>query len=134
MSKYRTLPDAHVLAQMAKDKTHAQIAAELSAKSGETITRSAVSSALSRAGLSEKKERYSNTVPWNVAGEHDDDWHLRMLRALGRRQAGRELDERTSAKLDHWLAEREKTGTRVTYSRKSGFSLEAREGSELIRS
>ena len=68
--------------------TQAQIAEALTARNGFHVTRSAVSVALSRAGLT-KRVRYSTTLPWTLQARHSDAYDAYMLRLAGRLEAER---------------------------------------------
>lgn len=95
--------------------THAQIAEHVSEQTGERISRSAISSALSRAGLTRETHRYREEVPWRVSTEHLTQYPARMLRLLGRSRAGQELAADERARLDAWLAGLEDRGAVVAY-------------------
>lgn len=124
MPRGRALPPAAQLVKMSQaGLTHAQIAEAISAKTGQKVSRSSVSAALSRAGLVTPKDRYNDTLPWRIAPEHDDDYHARMLRALGARLRGKDLDDKTAKKLDAWLDARRSTKTLVKYDPAKGFDL-----------
>lgn len=104
--------------------THQQIAEYLQQSLGIKVSRSSVSAALSRAGLTEREgQRYKAEIPWRVRGEHLTQYQARMLRLLGRRRAGIELTDDEENRLDAWLealAEREIV---VAYAPQSGGFL-----------
>jgi hypothetical protein len=83
--------------------THQEIATEVERVTGEHVSRSSVSAALSRAGLSKQAQRYDQEIPWRVRVEHMTAYPARMLRLLGRRRAGLELNPHEADRLDSWL-------------------------------
>lgn len=105
MAKPRKLPDNGTLLHWVEDEhlTHQQCADRIYAETGEHVARSAVSAALSRAGVARQKARYQDTLPWRVKVNHLKEYPARMLRLLGRRRAGSELSENESQRLDSWL-------------------------------
>lgn len=90
----------HLLAQ---DLTHQQIADLVSEQVGVRVSRTSVSAAISRAGLSGDGPRYEDVIPWRVKTEHSTHYAVRMLRALGRRRASKPLAGDLDGKLDSWL-------------------------------
>lgn len=83
--------------------THQQIAEHIQATSGVVVSRSTVSVALSRAGLTRDVMRYKQELPWKVKSDHITQYPARMLRLLGRRRAGIKLNEDETDRLDAWL-------------------------------
>lgn len=79
------------------------------------VSRSAVSVALSRAGLTKEAMRYREELPWRVKSEHLTQYQARMLRLLGRRRQGGELTEIQDSRLDSWLEDMEDNGWVVGY-------------------
>lgn len=72
---------------------------------GQQVTRSAVANAMARYGLAEEAPRYNDHVPWRVGALHVTAHPIRMLRLLGRRDTGGELNPREQKMLDSWLSE-----------------------------
>lgn len=111
MAAPRILPPVQDLRRLVEaGMTHAEIADHIHATTGLLVSRSAVSSALSRAGLTDEAPRYRHELPWRVKAEHLTQYQARMLRLLGRRGAGVELSDEEAQRLDAWLdslAERE---------------------------
>lgn len=100
----RLIPDSTELRRLvASGKTHAEIADMVYERTGQRVTRGAVSSAISRAGLSSPANRYKDQLPWRVRIEHSKHYAARMLRLLGRREGGEELSEADDSRLDAWL-------------------------------
>lgn len=122
MPRARILPDAHVLLEKARSGlTHEQIARELSAH-GAPVARSSVSSAISRAQLSERKNRYQDFLPWRLNPAHDDTYIARVLRLAGRRAAGGTLTEAETRRVDAFLTRLKARGVVVTYDYHDGFT------------
>lgn len=104
MARPRKLPDVSELEKLARSgMTHQQIADYVQATTGEPVTRGAVSAALSRAGKSTDKARYLAVIPWRVKIHHLREYPVRMLRLLGRHEAGIPLSGRESQRLRSWL-------------------------------
>lgn len=105
MPPTRVLPDPTELRRLVESgKTHQEIADLVYATTGTPVTRGAVSSAISRAGLSAQGKRYKVTLPWRVKIEHSKHYAARMLRLLGRRLDGEPLHADDETRLDSWLA------------------------------
>lgn len=101
--------------------THQQIVDYISEKHGLKVSRSSVSAALSRAGLTEREGmRYRDEIPWRVKGEHLTQYQARMLRLMGRRRAGMELTEDEESRLDAWLESLEDREIVVAYAPDDG--------------
>lgn len=106
MAAPRLLPPTQELRRLVESgMTHVEIAEHVRKTTGLIVSRSAVSSALSRAGLTTETPRYRREIPWRVAAEHLTQYPARMLRLLGRKRAGvQPLNEDEQARLDGWLA------------------------------
>jgi hypothetical protein len=85
------------------------------AESGEEVSRSAIANAMTRYGLAEDGARYPQEVPWSVNAMHATANPLRMLRLLGRRQSGIELNNREGDMLDRWLSQLDEKDLIVAY-------------------
>jgi hypothetical protein len=102
--------------------THQEIADEVERTTGVHVSRSTVSAALSRAGLVENQRiRYDKEIPWRVKVEHLTQYPVRMLRLLGRRNAGIELTDDEETRLDSWLQAMKQRKIVVAYSGDIGF-------------
>jgi len=138
MAGRRQLPPVDELVrQRRKGMTHREIADWWFQQSGEKVTVGAISTALSRAGHSERN-RYEDLIPWRVAMKHQKDVHVMMLRAEGRRRTSGDeaLPERFARQLSAWKAELEAMNAVVHYRPERGFLLVTRrEGidTDLIR-
>lgn len=116
MPPTRVIPDKTELRHLvAAGHTHQEIADLVYERTGQKVTRGAVSSAISRAGLSTPGHRYEETLPWRVKIEHSKHYAARMLRLLGRRLQGGTLHPDDAARLDSWMAKMREEGTVVAY-------------------
>lgn len=95
--------------------THAEIAAEVSRRTGYKVSRSSVSAALFRAGEAQVAKKYPEEIPWTVKEGHQTHYAARMLRLLGRRRKGIANSAESDARLDSWLRQLEKSGAVVVY-------------------
>lgn len=115
MARPRTLPDSGTLAKLRRKHTIAAIAEMYG------VTENAVYYHLRDAGLTKKGNRYRDTIPWQVAMEHQDAYEAQMLRELGKRLAGEPGGSR-GAYLDAWLRGLdEKPRQVIAYDREKGF-------------
>lgn len=101
--------------------TQADIVRYVEDTTGQTVSRGAVSAALSRAGLTVAKARYKEELPWRVSEEHQSHYAARMLRLLGRQRAGDELRPEEQKRLTSWRHQLEDWGAVVAYSPTQGF-------------
>jgi hypothetical protein len=116
MAAPRLLPPTQELRKLVDaGLTHAEIAEWVKEHTGLIVSRSAVSSALHRAGLTAEAPRYKDELPWRVRAEHLTQYPARMLRLLGRRRAGIELGREDVIRLDAWLEGLEEQGLVVAY-------------------
>lgn len=116
MAAPRLLPPVQDLQRLVDDGlTHQQIADHILKTTGLVVSRSAVSSALHRAGLSKDAPRYRREIPWRVNADHLTQYPARMLRLLGRRRADMELSEDESTRIDAWLEGLQEKGLVVAY-------------------
>lgn len=112
----RILPPTSELRQMvARGMTHAEIAAEVSRRTGYPVSRSSVSAALFRAGEASVAKKYPEEIPWVVKEEHQTHYAARMLRLLGRRRKDIANSAESDARLNSWLRQLETTGAVVVY-------------------
>lgn len=113
----RLIPDRTELRRLvAAGWTHQAIADLVAQRTGRTVTRGAVSAAISRAGLSTPASRYKDQLPWKVKISHSKHYAARMLRLLGRREQGEELAELDNQRLDSWLEKLEAENAVVAYA------------------
>lgn len=111
----RILPSDYLLQRMVdQGMTHAQIADKISKETGHQIGRSAVSAALSRAGLTNPK-RYDDTIPWRVIMEHQNCTTIWMLRIAHRVNAGEDVPADQLARFKAWAAKLRAHDAVVTY-------------------
>jgi hypothetical protein len=90
---------------------------------GHPVSRSSVSAALHRAGISGNQSRYREELPWRVKVQHIREYPARMLRLLGRRRSGQELTEAENKRLDAWLRQLEDNNAVVGYDPNSKFGF-----------
>lgn len=121
----RILPDNRTLRHWVEDEglTHQQIADRVLATTGHSVSRSSVSAALSRAGISATQPRHKECLPWRVKIDHIREYPARMLRVLGRRRAGLPLSERENKRLDAWLQQLSDDHAVVGYDPDSKFGF-----------
>ena len=117
MAAPRLLPPVQDLKKMvAKGMTHQQIAEHLKQSEGIKVSRSAISAALSRAGLTERDgHRFKDEIPWRVKTLHLTQYPARMLRLLGRHNQGMILTSEEANRLDAWLASLDEHNAVVAY-------------------
>ena len=88
-------------------------------ETGETRGRAAFAVAMSRYGVKSIKRRetkvFSETLPWRVKAEHANQYPARMLRALGRREAGAKLPKAEAKRLDSWLKDLDEDNAVIHY-------------------
>jgi hypothetical protein len=129
MANKRKLPDVTVLAHWVNDEglTHQEIADRVYEQTGNRVSRSTVSAALSRAGLSKPGPRYDYLIPWKVNVAHSRQYPVRMLRTLGRWRELLPLREGEQERLDSWAEHLDKDGLVVAYDPNVGFVYTKRE-------
>lgn len=125
MGARRILPDNATLRRWVEEEhlTHQQIADRVWRDTGETVSRSSVSAALHRAGLSTPANRYREELPWRVNLEHIREYPARMLRLLGRKRSGQQLTDVESRRLDAWLHQLADDHAVVGYDPNSKFGF-----------
>lgn len=124
MPAVRLLPDNNTLQRWVEEGlTHQQIADRVFQQTGNTVSRSTVSAALHRAGLTEPAPRYKDELPWHVKVQHITEYPARMLRLLGRRRLGDELNETDEKRLDSWLKQLEDQHAVVAYDPDSRYGF-----------
>lgn len=96
-------------------KTYKQIAAWVEEKTGQRVSPATVGAALSRAGKTNTRPRYEKHLPWVVHKEHIKHYAARMLRLLGRRDAGLPMSELDRQRLDSWLSSLKEEHAVVAY-------------------
>ena len=116
MAAPRLLPDKDELLRMVRaGMTQQEIADETFRRTGQRVTRAAVSAALSRAGVPPMRNRYPELLPWRVRVEHDSHYALRMLRAEARQRRGEELPHQEESRLETWKNTLRKNNVVVHY-------------------
>lgn len=133
MAPPRLTPDKTTLRRWIEEGlTHAQMAERVYRETGEHVSRSSISAAISRLGLSEPTPRYERELPWRVKVQHLKAYPARMLRLLGRRNAGKTLTEEEQHRLSSWLELLDRERAVVAYDPDSeeGFFYVARKRGE----
>lgn len=117
MTGRRQLPPVDELVHMREVQglTLTQMVDTIEREHGETVTTSAVSQALARAGKAQPAPRYNDVIPWRVMMIHQKHQHLRMLRLYGREQAGLPLDEQQKRRLENWKKKLDEKNAVVHY-------------------
>ena len=122
MARARLVPsDQELKRLLERGFTHDDIVAHVWDTEHKRVSRSTVSAAISRAGLSETQNRYTDEIPWRVSGQHLRDYQPRMLRLLGRRRAGETLNDLENSRLDNWLKMLAEDNAVVAYDPEVGF-------------
>lgn len=115
MAPPRYLPSDSILKNWVDSgMTHQQIADRIADETGVIVSRSSVSAALSKAGLT-KRIRYKDLVPWRVRAIHNRAHPLNMLRLEGRRRGGEVLNETDSRNLESFKRRLKEAGAVVAY-------------------
>lgn len=130
-------PNDKLMRFLRRGMTYEQIADYLQTQ-GIDVTPQAVSVAVSRAGLADRRPTYTDYIPWKINAEHAMTYPALMLRAYARYvAAGKDwsvLREDQKPRLRNWLVMLADEGRVVNYSPEKGFFLvKAREGEEVIR-
>lgn len=100
------VPDKNTLSRwLEQGLTQQQMADRTLEETGEVVTRAAIANAMVRYGLSADGSRYEEEVPWQINPIHATATPLRNLRLLGRRRAGKSMNERERVLLDTWMHE-----------------------------
>lgn len=101
----RQIPDnATLLRWIEEGLTHRQITERIYAETGVRVSRSTVSAALHRAGLTTPQARYARELPWKVKAQHAAHYPARMLRCLGRVRAGTDMPDDERERFNSWWA------------------------------
>jgi len=114
MPAKRVLPSTSTLLKWRKTMTHEEIAHHVYKETGYKVSRSSVSSALSRAGET-NRVRYQEEIPWKVAAEHRNHYAMHMLRVKARINRGYEVTEERRNRLASWERRLEETSSKVVY-------------------
>jgi hypothetical protein len=99
--------------------THQQIADEVEQRTGQRVTRNAVTMAMARHGLSSNPTRYSEEIPWRVKQKHERHYALAMLRLYARKRRGVKLNREQEQRLTSWLGQLQENDRVVFYEANS---------------
>jgi hypothetical protein len=110
------VPDKNTLVRWSEEGlTHQAMADRVYEETGTRVTRTAISAAMARYGMSKDGARYRKTIPWRVKVLHAKAYPVRMLRLLGKRLDGGELNPAENQTLDRWLEMISESKTVVAY-------------------
>lgn len=133
MPKPRKLPSESILRKWVEVEglTHAEIVDRIKEETGEEVSRSSVSAALSRAGYT-RRVRYDAEIPWpKISVDHNASFPLFMLRTQARINRGLPVKGRDRSRLEEWKKELKDKGLVVHYEPRSPegwFYVPARPG------
>lgn len=133
MGAQRKVPDKNTLARwIERGLTQQEMVEEIYRTTGERVTRAAVAQAVVRSNLGGPRMRYKEHIPWHVEQTHLLSYPVRMLRLLGRRDAGLPMKEGEAARLDSWLETLDRENAVVAYDPTSedGFAYVPREAGD----
>lgn len=99
--------------------SHEKIAEWASEQIGEPVSRTAVTSTLSRLGVVPVNVKHSAHIPWVVRVGHQNEMPHVLLRLLARRDKGAKIQPRQATFLDNALAWMEEEGVVVAYCRET---------------
>lgn len=129
--------ETEVIRWMEQGWTYQEIVDEYRRKYNIETTLSMWSNFRRRRGLDRRFNRDDSLVPWSVAQEHRNSYHLAMLRVEGRRRNGFEIRETDRKRLESWLRDVRELNGVVHYDPATvdGFHLVPREAgdTDLIR-
>lgn len=118
------VPDKNTLIRWTEEGlTHQAMADRVFEQTGQRISRTAISAAMQRFGLAKEGRRYKEAIPWRVKVIHAKAYPVRMLRLMGRRAAGYELNEIETQALDRWLEMMDENKTIVAYDENSDLGF-----------
>ena len=104
MPAHKILPEKSTLERWLREGlTHKEMAERIYTETGHRVSRSTVSVAIHRAGLSETRTRHREEIPWRLRGKDLAAYPIRMLRLLARRRAGEDLSAEETKRLNNWL-------------------------------
>lgn len=130
MPRPSILPDKNTLMHwMDEGLTHKQMAELVYETTGERVTRSAITMALGRYGLTDPGHRHSDVIPWRLSMMHMQAYPVRMLRLLARQRRGDDLSASDEKRLIAWMDQLQEHDAVVAYDPDSpeGFVYVPRE-------
>lgn len=118
------VPDKNTLIRLRdQGMTHEAIADWVYETTGQRVTRTAISAAFQRHGLSKEGHRYKEAIPWRVKVLHAKAYPVRMLRLMGRQADGQPLNDVEQSALERWLESMEENNTIVGYDSDSDLGF-----------
>lgn len=133
MPKPRKLPSESILRKWVEVEglSHNEIVDRIKEQTGEEVSRSSVSAALSRAGYTQRV-RYDEEIPWpKIAADHNTGFQIFMLRTQARINRGLPVKPRDKERLEAWKKELKSKNLVVHYEPRSPegwFYVKARPG------
>lgn len=133
MPKPRKLPSESILRKWVEVEglSHGEIVDRIREETGQEVSRSSVSAALSRAGFTHRV-RYDDEIPWpRISVDHNTAFPLFMLRTQARINRGLPVKPRDAERLEEWKKELTEKKLVVHYEPRSPqgfFYVEARPG------
>lgn len=133
MPKPRKLPSESILRKWVEVEglSHGEIVERIREETGQEVSRSSVSAALSRAGFTHRV-RYDDEIPWpRISVDHNTAFPLFMLRTQARINRGLPVKPRDAERLEEWKKELAEKKLVVHYEPRSPqgfFYCEARPG------
>lgn len=130
MGRNRVSPTEKELEELLRQGyTHEEIVEKVYEETGVRLSRSTISVAIGRAGLT-TQNRYTEEIPWKVATKYLRQYQVKMLRLLGRRRAGHSLSNTEDSRLDSWLSKLESENAVVVYDPNRGFGYAERSSTD----
>lgn len=115
MPSSKIVNEQEVIQWIEEGRTYKWIVEEYKRKYDIETTLSMWSNLRSRRGLDARIIHDEDLIPWRVEERHRWEYPAMMLRAAGRRRAGRALGGDYDSRLDAWLRTREEDDTVVHY-------------------
>ena len=124
MPAHKILPEKSTLELWLREGlTHAEMAEKVYQTTGHRVSRSTISVAIHRAGLSETRTRHREEIPWRLKGKDLVSYPVRMLRLLARQRAGEGINDEEVKRLQNWLTMLEEENAVVAYDPDSTPSI-----------
>lgn len=116
MGAPRLLPSDSTLEKWQEEGlTHQEMADRVLDWTGVSVSRSSVSAALHRAGLT-NRVRYSEVIPWSpIRSDHNHAYALSMLRILARKELGKPVTEDQHDRFESWSKRLDEDNACVAY-------------------
>jgi len=97
-------PNFWLKARLTEGLTYREIAERWNQlQGGQVTTPNAVKTLVSRQGLANRANRYTDLIPWRVRTEHLGHYHVKLLRLLARSERDLPIKPPERRMLDLWL-------------------------------